>query len=446
MPPKLALTLCSLFVLFLLKLNRKQYPEASTALWIPTIWMLLAASKPLGVWFNAGGASMEMGSPLDRNFLSILAIIGIIILAKRGFNWSEAVNSNFWAILLLGFMFISTFWTDIITVSLKRWARELIVFIMAFVVSTEIDAKKSLMCLFQRIIYILLPFSYVLINYFPYLGREYGRWSGELMWIGMSSQKNGLATLCLFSILFIIWGFISKSKEALPPVVWYEKYVEIFIFLLSLWLFGGPNHTATYSATSTVALSVGVLLMAGSFWLKRMNIMLGANLMSILISTIIIFGIITPFAGGLFVSDLALTFNRDETLTGRSDIWAYLFPYAMNKPILGHGFGGFWTDAIREATSSHAHNGYLDVILNLGFWGLIQFSIYLISSCFRSVKMMNYDFRWGCLWTSLLFSAVVHNIAESTLTSFSSMLSATLLFLFVSENRIGFIKKSNISL
>ena len=53
MPSQLALIICILFVLWLLHLERKQTPNVSFSLWLPTIWMLCTASKSLGYWFGA---------------------------------------------------------------------------------------------------------------------------------------------------------------------------------------------------------------------------------------------------------------------------------------------------------------------------------------------------------------------------------------------------------
>jgi len=82
MLPILALLICTIFVLFMLRLERKQAPEVSLALWVPTIWILLIASKPLGVWFEAGG-DMESGSPLDRIIFLVILFLGLMILATR---------------------------------------------------------------------------------------------------------------------------------------------------------------------------------------------------------------------------------------------------------------------------------------------------------------------------------------------------------------------------
>lgn len=434
MPPILALILCSLFVLFLLRLDRKQYPEATFALWVPTLWMLINATKPLGIWFGTGGVSMEEGSPLDRNVLITLALMGMTILTKRGFSWFNAIKDNILVFLLLGFMLMSVLWSDMIFVSLKRWTRELIAIIMAFVVATEVQSIKALMSIFRRIIYILIPFSYTLIHYFPILGRQYGRWSGELMWVGVADQKNGLALLCLFTIIFLVWSFITRRQGQNNSIVCYQNYMDGFILIMAIWLFMGPDHTLAYSATSTVTLTIVLTLFLCFHFMNKQNKMINANALFIIIAAIIIFGSATPFYGGLAVGNVASIFSRDETLTGRTDIWAYLIPYATAYPLLGHGFGGFWTDVHRAATSSHAHNGYLDIILNIGFIGLILFSIYLLNCCRRAHKLLIHDFRQGSLWICILFMIIVHNIAESSATSFTGFFAATNLFMLLSTS------------
>lgn len=434
MPPIVALILCTIFVLFLLRLDRKQYPDASFALWIPVIWMLLNASKPLGVWFGVVGISMEEGSVLDRNVLSGLLLLGLIILAKRKFNWSSFIKENIWVMLLLGFMLISVFWSDMPYSSFKRWTRSFIAVVMALIVASEADPRQALQCIFRKIIYILIPFSLVLIKYYPHLGVEYGRWSGELMWVGVESQKNGLALLCLFAFFFLMWTFIRRWQGRDIPVVWYQTYAEVLLLMLTIWLFSGPQHTLTYSATSTAALAVGLTALIGLVCMKKRGILIGSSTLTVIIVLIIVYGTITPFVGGLKLYDPSAILGRDQTLTGRSEIWKYLVPYAMDKPILGHGFGGFWTDAHREASSSHAHNGYLDIILNLGFCGLLLISMYLVSACRKAREEMTRDFDWGVLWFCFLLMAVVHNIAESSTISFTGLLPAVILFFLISSN------------
>lgn len=432
MPKIFALFLCTVFVLFLLRIDRKQAPDVSFALWLPIIWMLVSASKPLAVWFGAGGSDMEAGSPLDRVFHTVILIFGLLILARRQFNWFSAVKDHGWLLLLLGYMLLSTFWSDMLFTSFKRWTRELVAVVMAFLISTEREPRQAVESFFRRKIYILIPFSLLLVKYYPHLGVRYS-WAGNLQWTGVALQKNGLALLCLFSSFFLVWTLVRRWKGRDIPVVGYQTLIEIVLLIMTAWLFTGPQHSIAYSATSTAALAVGLTAFGCFLWMKKQRILISPVALMIIIAIIIVYGTITPFLGGLTGYDVASTFGRDQTLTGRADIWKVLVPYAMKQPILGYGFGGFWTDAMRKMTSSHAHNGNLDIILNLGLVGLILFSIFLISSCRKARKVLAYDFDWGVLWICYLLMAVVHNIAESSMDGFTSNMSSIILILAVSS-------------
>lgn len=432
MPPILALTLCTIFVLFLLRLDRKQYSEASLALWVPTIWFLLSTSKALGVWFGTAGTNMEEGSALDRNVLILLLLLGFFIIKKRKVDIFGSLRQNPSVFLLIGFMLISITWSDMHFISFKRWVRNLIPIVMVLIIASEDDPRQALQSLFRRMIYVHIPFSLMLIKYYPHLGREYLSWSGEVMWLGTSTQKNGLAFLCAFSIFYFAWTFIRRRQGRNNPVVWYQAYIEILIVFLSIWIFIGPNRTLTHSAASLVALIVGLISLIGLLYLKKHDIIMSVNALTIITLAIIIYGTVTPFIGGLTLFDPSTALNRSGNLTGRTEIWAFLVPYARQKLILGHGYGGFWTSDIREMASLSAHNGYLNTILNTGFIGLFFLSLFLISNCRKAGELMLRDFDWGFLWLCILLMAVTHNIVENSISSLAGFMPSVLLFFLIS--------------
>lgn len=436
MPPPLALLLCTVFVLFLLRLERKQGPEMSRALWIPTIWMLSIASKPLGVWFPSAGGDMESGSPLDRVFLSGLLCLGLFILACRKFSWSRAIKEHTWLTLLIGYMLISILWSDIPFISFKRWIRELVAVVMAFLVLTERDPRQALESLIRRTVYMLIPFSLLLIKYFGEYGRMYNRWSGQVMWVGVTLHKNSLGRLCLIAAFFLVWALVRRWQGRDTAVGKYQTSADLFVLILTLWLFRGPTG-GVQSATSTAALAVGLASFAGLFWMKKHKIIWGANTWAAIMALVIGFGIVTPMVGGSSVAGFASFLGRDETLTGRTDIWAGILPIAMQHSILGCGFGGFWTTMKMEAFKTNtAHSGYLEIILELGFVGILLISMFVLSCCRKAHRELGRDFDWGALWICYLLMTVLHNVAESSLDSFTSQLTAILLFLAVCSTAV----------
>lgn len=438
MPPILALILCIIFVLWLLTLDHKSAPNNSIALWLPVLWTLLIASRPLAAWFPSPISEGEMGSPLDRNFIISLIIASLFVLFKRRFAFLKVINQNIWLMILAFYMLVSSLWADIFFTSFVRWAREIMAaVIMSFVILSENNAREAMQSVLRKTSYILIPFSLLLIKYYPLYGVQYARWSGELMWTGVTMHKTSFGRLCLIVIFFLTWSLIKRWKEHSIPVVKYQTAAEIFLLILSFYLLIGPSAHAM-SATAIISLAVGLTAFIVFLWLNKLNIYPSSNAISAIMLTIIIYGTFTVFTSGTFIEPLtAATFGRDATLTGRTEIWQQYLPMAMEHPFLGHGFGGFWTtEAIKIQKVTEVHNGYLEVILHLGFIGLIFVALFLLSSCRRAQRMMKDDLFWAILWICFLFITIIHNISESSIDSFSKNLTAILVFMAVSSSSI----------
>ena len=71
MPPAIALSLCIVLVLGLFYFDPAKVSKGSVALWVPTIWIFLLASRPPSLWlggniWSGGEQALEQGDPLNR--------------------------------------------------------------------------------------------------------------------------------------------------------------------------------------------------------------------------------------------------------------------------------------------------------------------------------------------------------------------------------------------
>jgi len=443
MSSAIALLICTIFVLFMLRLDRKQSTEVTFAFWIPTIWFLIVSSKPVAIWFQSTGATIEEGNPLDRLFLIIMLCLGVTILIKRKFNWSAILKENISLVLLLSYMLVSCLWADTPFISFKRWTRELIAIIMASVIISEPQPWKALESLLRRTTYILIPLSFILINYFPEYGRIYVHHSGDLMWVGASIHKNSLTQLCLAAIFFLVWTFIRRRRGSSSAVPRYQTILEIFILFLAVWIMGGPNHNFNYSATATIAGVIGFMMLMGFYWFKKYGRIPSTSALAALILIVIIYGTLTPMIGKLSLINVSSVAGRDETLTGRAQVWEQVVPTAMKRPLFGHGHEGFWTtDSRKDFDISGAHNGFLDIILSLGFVGLGLYSVFFLSNIRKAQEWMVKNFDWGVFWICSLLMLLLSNITESYHSFISQAFVIILCLTFAStasENRLGSI-------
>ena len=391
--------------------------------------MLIISGKAVDQWLRVSGGSRATGGILDPVFLSTLLFIGLALLLRRRLDWSSVRRENAWLILLVSYMLVSSLWSDDIALSVKRWVREFIAIVMALLIISERDPRAAMQSLLRRTVYILIPFSVILIKYYPELGVSYSR-KGGLTWVGVTLQKNGLGRLCLIAAFFLIWTFIRRWQKRDIAVGSYQTFAELIVLAMTVWMFRGPSEWAA-SATATASLGIGVAIYLGLLWMRKHQIKLSPNAWVIIIGCIIGIGIVTPFVGGSTVTGFTSMLGRDSSLTGRTEIWAGLLPFVGKRPILGSGYGVLWTPEVVEASTGagEAHNGYLGVLLQLGLIGLFLTVMFLLSNARKAAMLLSFDYDWGSLTVCLLLMAAIHNISESSFDSFASQLMALVLFL-----------------
>jgi O-antigen ligase len=134
--------------------------------------------------------------------------------------------------------------------------------------------------------------------------------------------------------------------------------------------------------------------------------------------------------GGIGVVALANTeaifsaLGKDPTLTGRTPMWLAVIDMIERRPLLGYGYSAFW-GGLESASAPvllrlgwntpHAHNGFLDILLQLGAVGMIVFLFALFTAAREGVRLVRKDHGTVALWPLLFLSfLVLYNITETT--------------------------------
>ena len=123
--------------------------------------------------------------------------------------------------------------------------------------------------------------------------------------------------------------------------------------------------------------------------------------------------------------------GRDPTFTGRTDLWALVVSAISRHPILGYGYGAFWSGMKPEVLNIYiasrwlpmgAHNGFLELCLAFGSVGLPLF-LYFILRSFRMAKdYIRANESWLSIWPmTYLLMFVFHNLFESHLLETRSL-------------------------
>ena len=414
MPPKLALILCILFVLYLLRHDSKSQLHVSSALWVPLIWVLIIGSRFVSQWLNIGlsftsSGSMTEGSPVDRGIFLALEMAGIFILIRRKIDWAGLIRDNKFLSLFILYCGISILWSDYPFVSFKRWTKMLGNIVMVLVVLTDQNPVEAAKTILRRYGFILVPFSVLLIKYFPDIGRYYNQWTWGTFYGGVTLNKNSLGVLSYISGIFFFWSLlIARPKNA--RLYKQDVLIQIILLVMIGWLL-----LISQSATSKICFIVGVSFLLVIKWPSiRRNI----TQIGIYFIILIAFLLMLEFSIGLssFVLEQS---GRDSTLTDRVPIWTELLSMRTN-PLIGTGFESFWLgERLARVWDTwkginQAHNGYLETYLNLGMIGVLLLFGLIVVAYVNNKNELLANFEWGSLSMTFLLMAVISNISEAT--------------------------------
>lgn len=140
--------------------------------------------------------------------------------------------------------------------------------------------------------------------------------------------------------------------------------------------------------------------------------------------------VMTAVAGLLLVLGLLPTlldlYDKDVTFSGRTFIWAESINAIRESPVHGYGLGGVWSDRASPVTAelharigfeaAHAHNGAIDLALQIGLVGLAVYLALVVQTARAAGRAIGRPEtlaigQWGVLTVaSLLLMSVAENI------------------------------------
>ena len=177
------------------------------------------------------------------------------------------------------------------------------------------------------------------------------------------------------------------------------------------------------SATSLLAiLAIFTFYIIGGLYIKGG----GRRLLSFWLAVVTSLGFIVLMSN----IDLILVYmDKDPTLTGRTDLWPYVIDAILRKPFLGWGFTAFWSPLnpaagrISDLTGwgfgvVEAHNGLLELLLDVGIIGTAFILFLLTRNLILAVKCMNGPApKIGVSSLLFLIAIVVIGVSEQVLAT-----------------------------
>lgn len=419
MPPHLALLLCFIWCGYVYHREAQSKPDVSSALWLPSLWIMRCASRSIDAWFS--GDSDDTFGRLDPIVLLVLMLGALMALARRNINWSVVFSNNLLLLLFYAYMSASVFWSVDPGSTAYKLIRPWSDLILALVVITERNPTIAIITIMRRCTILLIPLSIVLIKYFPHLGKGLDKHWGDDPWIGVSTHKNPLGQLCMLSGLTMVWCHLEakrlgKTLFKLPylkvPIDW--VYAGMILWLLNA---GGTSR----SSTSIVCLVLAI----GLLWLIHYFRNRTSKLRGYFFAGVAALGLFSIASQMVFntslidlVSDVS---GKDRTLTGREWLWSDAIRLGKEHPVGGYGYGAFWGPWVYDNLSPEVdnrprqcHNGYLETFVNLGLVGVVLLCLVAFASLWRSFDVCRRDFEYGRLQIILLITILILNYSEAS--------------------------------
>ncbi|GAB4466029.1 MAG: hypothetical protein OHK0037_21380 [Elainellaceae cyanobacterium] len=223
----------------------------------------------------------------------------------------------------------------------------------------------------------------------------------------IASSYGVLAALTFFALAQINKKFVQK---------WWFSFFSAIIFVL-----------ATTSKTGLVLI---FLIPSITFLFSKLEFRAKYRL-AIWYWIGIFIGILIVLLLGNWIT-LVEGIGGDPTFTGRTEIWSFLIDKISERPWLGYGRSAFWAPQtnnnilVAQRVSyygsllgleiTHAHNGFIDLLLDLGWVG---FAIFLGSFLSVSKKLIDWIYlsvSSETIWTAVfLIFFVISNVTESWL-------------------------------
>ena len=281
---------------------------------------------------------------------------------------------------------------------------------MVLVVVTDPEPVTALKRLLSRTGFILMPASVLVIKYFPDLGRYYDPFTGLAMDSGVETSKNLLGVTTLVLSLGAVWRILTLLRDNHQP-----NRARHLLAQGTLLAFGVTLFVKADSATSVAcfAIGTGLMLTTGLFVPNCRSSFVHALVLGFLLA-----GSLMMFLGG--DANLIHALGRQTNLTGRVGIWQAVIPMTPN-PLLGAGFESFWLGSRLERMwrafpvflPNEAHNGYIEVYLNLGWVGVVLITLVLVNGYRRATSVFRRESVLGSLMLGYVVTAAFYSITEA---------------------------------
>lgn len=352
----------------------------------------------------AAAADPHEGNSFLRTMFNALHATSLLWVATHWRAALRAVQGRWPLLVVVALAVMSTAWSAAPDLTLRRGLALVGTTAFGVFLAARFDTRR-LLALIATALGAAAVLSVVFAVALPGLGVSGGVHAGH--WQGIFTHKNILGkVMALGTLTFVLLRpLLSRDRR------WMGTGGVLLCFSLVLM---SRSKTAL---TVTLALLAAVAVFRVLRWKPTLAV-------SVLTGVVLAAGSAAVVA--VTFRDAILTgMGKDPTLTGRTDIWDALLGSIAQRPLLGYGYNGYWLGETGPAAETlaaigwqtpSAHNGFLEVTLQLGLVGLVLvLAVYLgwFGRAFAAIRRTTTaDGLWPAAYATYI---LLYNLTESVL-------------------------------
>lgn len=371
--------------------------------------LMFYSGGPITVLVTGGFSQGDAGyattsNPIMRTIYLASTLWFAFLLAIRWKQTLRVVMRDRFTILLALFAFASVLWSVAPDASYVRAVGLIGTTMFGIYLATQYTLKEQIALMgwaFGLIIGLSILYALLL----PQYGVMGGVHTGD--WRGIYTHKNTLGTRMVLSGATFLLLLLDSKRPSLFPALGLASSAALIVL--------STSKGALIKFVVVVAV-VGVCQLLRWRWRFLVPVVLGSAFVGAA-SLLWALGNLEAIAEFL---------NKDITLTGRTEIWQFVVEVLERKPWFGYGYDAFWSQGFNGDAAyiwrafmwetPHAHNGFLDIWLQLGFVGLSLLWLGLFYHVLHSVIQLRYTSGSEYFWPVLLLVfCIFDNLTETTL-------------------------------
>lgn len=335
--------------------------------------------------------------------VAVSAVLGVMILlaAQTYHSMSLHVGAPALPILFLLVCAASIAWTPLPRLALKGIALPALTLIVLFVVRRKME-HDSFYRAFANAMRGTLLLSVTLGALLPRVGLDQGSYQHDALQ-GPFDHRNLMAYVAAVALITFL-----AEKQRIDSLI---RSSSISLALVCLLLARSQTAWAVTVSTLIVLACLRFVQTRSARWRSGAFVTVGLSLLTLAIAAV------------ANLDKIVVSIGRDPTLTGRTQIWDVVGKAVRERPYFGYGWKSVW-NAGTEPTDYlwnhigfsvfHAHDGYLEIALQLGVAGLIPVIWILAGAYWRGLRPQSMEGVEHYYWyMGLLVSLTLENVTES---------------------------------